>query len=64
MWISRCNYWGLVILLYLGRNAVLGRFELTIETHDLSLAHEWIHQTLRTMTSPLFNEFVTRLLGR
>jgi len=41
---------------------VLERFELNITTNNLSLVHEWISRTLRTITSPVFNEFVIRLL--
>jgi len=47
----------------LGRNMVLERFEFTIGATNLSLVHEWIYQTLQTITSPLFNEFVIWLLG-
>jgi len=47
----------------LGRNVVLESVEFTIVTADLSLAHRWIYQTLQTITSPLFNEFVIWILG-
>jgi len=47
----------------LRRNMVLERFEFTIGATNLSLVHEWIYQTLQTITSPLFNEFVIWLLG-
>ena len=47
----------------LGRNVVLERLEFTTATTYISLVHGWIHRTLQTITSPLFNEFVIWLLG-
>ena len=47
----------------LGRNVVLERFEFTIATTHLPYVHGWICRSLRTITSPLFNEFVIWLLG-
>ena len=37
---------------------VLERFEFTINRGDISLVDGWICGALRTITSPLFNEFV------
>ena len=42
---------------------VLERLELNISTPGLSSVHEWIHETLHSITSPVFNEFAIRLLG-
>lgn len=47
-----------MIPLDLKQNVVLERFEFNIHTSNLLEVHQWIHQTLRTITSPLFNEFV------
>lgn len=37
---------------------VLERIELNIGLQIVSRVHEWVHQTLRTVTSPMFNELV------
>lgn len=42
---------------------VLERFEFNIHLSSLSLVHGWIYWTLRTITSPLFNEFMIWVLG-
>jgi len=42
---------------------VLERFEFTTNMNDISLADGWICEALRTITSPLFNEFVIWFLG-
>ena len=41
---------------------MLEKFEFTLQLYSISQVHEWIHQTLRTITSPLFNEFVIWIL--
>ena len=46
----------------LKQNVVLERFELSAKITNLSLAHRWIHQTLQSITSPVFNEFVIWVL--
>ena len=46
----------------LGRNVALERFELSIKTASLSLVHEWIYWTLRSIASPVFSEFVIWVL--
>ena len=61
--IIRGNHWRLVTPLDLRRNVVLEKFEFTIAAIHFSLVHEWVYQTLQTITSPLFNEFVIWLLG-
>jgi len=50
-------------MLNLERNAVLERFEFSIKMSDISLVDGWICGALRTITSPLFNEFVIWFLG-
>ena len=50
-------------VLDLGRNAALERLELHVQLYTLPRAHEWVCQTLRTITSPVFNEFVIWALG-
>lgn len=40
----------------------LERFEFTVELYNISRVHEWIHRTVRTITSPLFNELVIWIL--
>jgi len=52
-----------VFPLDLRRNVVLERLEFNIATIYLSLAHRWIHQSLQTIISPFFNEFVVWLLN-
>jgi len=47
----------------LKQNVVLERFELSGKMSTLSLAHVWIYQTLRSITSPTFNEFVIWILS-
>ena len=42
---------------------VLERFEFNVRLNCLSQALEWIHRTLRTITSPLFSEFVVSVLN-
>ena len=42
----------------LKRNVVLERFEFDASLTSLCQIHGWIHRTLQTITSPLFNEFV------
>jgi len=37
---------------------VLENFQFAIEPYGLLQVHEWVHQTLRTITSPVFNELV------
>jgi len=37
---------------------VLERFEFDISSTSFPLVHGWIYKTLRTITSPAFNEFV------
>ena len=39
---------------------VLERFQLNIQSSYLPAALDWIDRTLRTITSPTFNEFVIR----
>jgi len=51
-----------VIPLDLKRNVVLESFEFNISLNSVSLVHEWVYQTLRTITSPAFNEFVIWIL--
>ena len=51
----------IAIPLDLKRNVVLERFELGISSTDISLIHGWLYGTLRTITSPTFNEFVISL---
>ena len=46
----------------LRRCGVLERIELTIEIYNVSKVREWIPQTLGTITTPLFNEFVIWIL--
>ena len=41
---------------------VLQRFEFNVSFYDISLVHRWIYQTLQTITSPVFNEFVFWML--
>ena len=41
---------------------VLERFEFNVSLRNISLVHGWIHRTLRTITSPAFNEFVLWML--
>ena len=48
----------IVITPDLKRNVVLERFELDASLTSLCEIHGWIHRTLQTITSPLFNEFV------
>ena len=43
---------------------VLERFQLNIRLSYLSVTLDWIDRTLRTITSPEFNEFVIRGLYR
>jgi len=45
----------------LKRNTVLERFELGISSTGIALVHRWLYGTLRTITSPRFNEFVILL---
>lgn len=41
---------------------MLETFEFTVNVADISLIHRWIYGTLRTITSPVFNEFVIWIL--
>lgn len=50
--------WAIAISLNLKRNAVLERFEVDASLTSLWYIHGWIHQTLQTITSPVFNELV------
>ena len=47
----------------LTRNVALERFEFSTTMTNLSLAHGWIYLTLRSITSPVFNEFVIWILN-
>lgn len=47
----------------LERNVVLERFEFSVQLSNLWRAHGWVHETVRTIRSPLFNEFVIWILG-
>ena len=42
---------------------MLERFEFTIQLSNLWRIHGWVHQTLRTVTSAPFNEFVVWILN-
>ena len=42
---------------------MLERFEFTIQLSNLWQIHGWVHQTLRTVTSAPFNEFVVWILN-
>ena len=46
-----------MIPLDLEQNVVLERLELDAQLYSLSQVHQWVLQTLQTITSPLFNEF-------
>ena len=46
-----------MIPLDLEQNVVLERLELDAQLYTLSQVHQWVNQTLRTITSPSFNEF-------
>ena len=46
----------------LKRSAVLERFEFAVALHTVSKIHGWLDKTLRTITSPLFNELVIWIL--
>jgi len=50
--------WTVATPLDFKQNVVLERFELSGNMSTLSLAHLWIYQTLQSITSPVFNEFV------
>jgi len=50
----------LVLALDLSRTVVLERFQLNIALSNLSDVFEWICRLLRTITSPVFNEFVIK----
>ena len=41
---------------------VLERFEFNVSLQDISLVDGYIYRTLRTITSPVFNEFVFWML--
>ena len=41
---------------------VLERFEFHISLNSISLVHGWVYSSLRTITSPVFNEFVIWIL--
>jgi len=41
----------------------LERLELHVDLTSLPRVHEWVYLTLRTITSPVFNEFVIWILG-
>ena len=47
----------------LERNVVLERLELSVQFYSLPKVYRWVHRTLRTITSPLFNEFVFWILS-
>jgi len=44
-------------------NVALERLELHIALSSLPRAHEWVYWTLRSITSPAFNEFVIWVQG-
>ena len=50
-------------MLNLIQNEVLERLELTIQLSSLWQIHQWIHQTLQTITSAPFKEFVVWTLN-
>jgi len=50
-------------VLDLGQNVALERLEIHFELDPLLRAHEWVCRTLKTITSPAFNEFVIWVLG-
>jgi len=52
----------IAIPLDLSRNVALERLELNVSLTNLPLVHEWVHRTLRTITSPTFCEFVICVL--
>ena len=52
----------IAVPLDLKRCVALERFEFTVELQSVSEVHDWILQTVRTITSPLFNEFVIWIL--
>ena len=47
----------------LKQNVVLERFEFSTVMTNVPLAHGWVYQTLRSITSPVFNEFVVWVLN-
>jgi len=47
----------------LKQNVVLERFEFTTNVVNVPLAHGWVYQTLQSITSPVFNEFVVWVLN-
>ena len=51
------------IPLDLKKNVVLERFEFNTMMSNLSLVHRWIYDTLRSITSPVFKEFVIWILN-
>jgi len=40
----------------------LERFEFNVSLHAISLVHGWLHWTLQSIASPVFNEFVLWML--
>ena len=42
---------------------VLERFEFNVVSSNLLRVQEWIHHTLQSITSPVFNEFVIWILS-
>ena len=52
-----------MIALDLKQNEVLERFELTIQLSSLWQIYPWVHQTLRTITSAPFKEFVVWIVN-
>lgn len=49
-------------VLDLRQNVALERLELHVELTSLPQAHDWVHSTLRMITSPVFSEFVIWVL--
>ena len=47
----------------LKQNVVLERLELSAAITNFMVGHGWIYQTLQSITSPVFNEFVIWVLG-
>ena len=52
-----------MIPLNLERSVILEWLELGVELDRLSQVHGWVHQTLQTITSPLFKEFGISILN-
>jgi len=52
----------IAISLDLKQIVMLERLEFGVSLASISMVYDWIYQTLQTITSPVFNEFVIRLL--